>query len=126
MTLPQLEKEALADLYDVPLSDASWDVYREIEHFAPFGTGNPKPVFVFRGVTVRELRRFGKAQEHLELTVCTENGCYAKAIRFFAEREMFSAEPQTNMSITLSATLERSTFGNVPELRLRIVDIALA
>ncbi|KKQ03876.1 MAG: Single-stranded-DNA-specific exonuclease RecJ [Parcubacteria group bacterium GW2011_GWA2_36_24] len=42
------------------LSDINLENWREIEKLEPFGFGNPKPVFLFEGVKIEKIKRFGK------------------------------------------------------------------
>ena len=57
------------DIIDMELSlnDISWAFYNDIAKLAPFGTGNPKPVFIFKKVAPTDIRLFGKGNEHVEL-----------------------------------------------------------
>lgn len=101
------------------LSDVTWSNWQQIEKFAPFGMANPKPVFLFENVVLREPRFFGKEKTHLELTF--ENSS-VKAIMFFAEDEKYK-ELTKGDKLDVVATMELDTFGGRKELRLRIVDV---
>ena len=89
---------------------------------APFGKGNPKPLFAFPLVSPRKVEQFGKAGEHLKLTFETNNG-QLEAIAFFATPDDFQKKPQEQEAFTLLAHVEQSYFMNRPQIRLRIVDI---
>ena len=75
------------------------------------------------------MKLFGKEKNHLELKFKNSRGKDVTAIEFFFNKEKFPAvifsEEKTMAGnlINLVATLEKSTFRNFPELRLRIVDI---
>ena len=105
------------------LDDVAPRTYAEIEQLAPFGVGNHKPLFLFENAKVRRMEQFGRDKQHLKLTFAKSDGVYVNAIRFYATPADFSAEPREGQSVTLLAHLEKSTFGNRAELRLRIVDI---
>jgi single-stranded-DNA-specific exonuclease len=107
---------------ELALEDVSWNTYRHIEQLAPFGVGNPKPQFLIPRAEIVEVKQFGKEKNHLEISFKGGNRPL-KAICFFAKPESFSLVPQAGLSVNLIATLEKSTFRNFPELRLRIVDI---
>jgi single-stranded-DNA-specific exonuclease len=100
------------------LDEVNDSLYNSISLLAPFGVDNPKPMFMFQGVTPEKIRMFGKNEEHLELTFRKTNGDFVRAIEFFSNRDI-----KENKKIDLVAVLEKSTFGRYPELRLRIVDI---
>ncbi|MDO8620455.1 MAG: single-stranded-DNA-specific exonuclease RecJ [bacterium] len=97
--------------------------YQEVEKLAPFGVGNHKPIFLFENAKVRKMEQFGKEKQHLKLTFAKTDGVYVQAIKFYATIADFSAQLQEGSPITLLAHLEKSTFNNRTELRLRIVDI---
>lgn len=105
------------------LENVSWDTYKHIERLAPFGTGNPKPIFIFEGVSPQEVRQFGKEKNHLELIFESSGGKKVSAISFFSKPESFEKKLEVGKPIDMIATIEKSTFRNFPELRLRIVDI---
>lgn len=111
--------------YDTELSldDVSHELYDDVSKLAPFGVGNPKPVFLFRNSMVHDVRVFGKQNEHLELTFRSETGKFVKAIAFFTKHDGFGDPLFPGMKIQLFASLEKSYFGYKVELRLRIEDI---
>lgn len=111
-----IEEEAAG--HQIVLSDVSEDLWQLVSSFAPFGMGNEKPVFTLREVPVNSVKQFGKAREHLELSL----GPGVKAVSFFSSPESYKLSP-TSSSCTLHATLEKSYFRNRPEIRLRIVNI---
>ncbi|MCK9352019.1 MAG: single-stranded-DNA-specific exonuclease RecJ [Candidatus Paceibacterota bacterium] len=109
---------------ELSLDDVTWDTYKEIEAFAPFGMANPKPIFSFMNAEIAAIKKFGKAKEHLELEFRNSHGGRIPAIGFFVGEKNF---PEVLLGrgekVNLIATLEKSVFRNYPELRLRIVDI---
>ncbi len=115
------EKEKSGQVVDATLTlgEANWVTWKIVERFAPFGMGNPKPVFLFEKVRISEVRKFGKENAHLELSF--ENS-RVKAIAFFAEEEMYNGLVDGDI-IDLVATMELNTFRGKRELRLRIVDV---
>lgn len=117
------EKEAIWIDKKISIDDINSSLYEKIEKFSPFGIGNPKPLFLFEGVEISGSKQFGKEKNHLELSFLKNNGEKLKAISFFSKPDSFSNIPESGKKINLIATLEKSTFGKYPELRLRIVDI---
>lgn len=97
------------------LSEVNWANWNQIEKFAPFGVGNPKPTFLFEKVRLASVRHFGKEKAHLEFSF---DGSPVKAILFFAEDKKF----EVGDIIDLTATMELNAFRNSRELRLRIVE----
>ena len=105
------------------IDDINWNTYGIIERLAPFGLGNPKPLFLFENIKITEARHFGKDRNHLRLDFKKNDNKTISAICFFKNNESFSALIEKGEKINLIASIEKSTFRNFPELRLRIVDI---
>lgn len=103
--------------------DVNWDTYSSIEQLAPFGTGNPKPTFLFEHVEIAEISEFGKEKNHLRFGFKNSKGVMVQAIGFFMGKDSFDVSLDIGAHVTLVATMEKSMFRNFPELRLRIVDI---
>ena len=104
------------------LSDVSMKNYEIIERLAPYGVGNPKPIFLFENVLVKEVKLFGKEKNHLELTLA-KDGAEKKAIAFFSAPDSFSREVASGATANILASFDLSYFGGRKTLRLRIIDI---
>jgi single-stranded-DNA-specific exonuclease len=107
----------------ISLDDVNSENYAVIEKLAPFGAGNPKPLFLIPDVPIDSLKEFGKEKNHLELVFKNSHGKEVKAIAFFKTRESFNRSLSLGERISVVATFEKSTFAGRTELRLRIVDI---
>jgi single-stranded-DNA-specific exonuclease len=123
-----MEKKIVAEEIPVDaelsMNDVNWDTWKEVELFAPFGMENPKPVFRFPNAEIVNVRKFGKASEHLELEFRGHHGQKIPAIGFFtSEKDYPEILLGAGEKVNLIATLEKSMFRNYPELRLRIVDL---
>ncbi len=104
------------------LDEVKGPVRQLLGQLAPFGTGNPKPLFAFSTVVPDTVAAFGKAKEHLKLTFTTNRGPL-EAIAFFATPADFTTTPNEGQSCTLVAHIEESFFMGRRSTRLRIVDI---
>lgn len=107
----------------ISMDDVTAENYSVIEKLAPFGVGNPKPTFIFKGISIAEIKEFGKEKNHLELIFLNSRGRPVKAIAFFKTRDSYGRTLTRGERIQLTATFEKSTFAGRTELRLRIVDI---
>lgn len=105
------------------LNDVSWDTYRELEKMMPFGQENIKPLFLFENIQIRDSKNFGKEKNHLQIDFEKEFGGKVSAIGFFKTVGDYGNKLEHGNTISLVATIEKSTFGRTNELRLRIVDI---
>ena len=105
------------------IDDANWETYKSIEKLAPFGAGNPKPLFLFEKIKIEAVKNFGKEKSHLEIIFKKSDGKNISAIGFFMKGDEWELELKEGEKINLVATMEKSVFRGFPELRLRIVDI---
>lgn len=111
-----------AELY---LEMIDWNLYNDLAKLAPFGVGNPKPLFILKNVEPVSCRRFGKANDHLELVFRRLNGQKVSAIAFFGAESQWAKSVKAGSKIDLIASLEKSMFRGTPELRLRIEDVVV-
>lgn len=116
------EKTTLSVDKKVSLNEINWETYKIIEKLAPFGVGNEKPVFLIENTEIFNVRIFGKQNNHLGLDFRNRQGQKISAIKFFAE-EIKDGEVKFKRGdkISFIANIEKSTFMNVNELRLRVV-----
>lgn len=111
---------------ELRLDDVDWRLSDDLAKLAPFGTGNPKPTFLFREVTPISIRRFGKTGgDHIEMTFAKRSGAKVSAIAFFGAAEPWADKVKDGHTCDLVASVEKSMFRGRPELRLRVVDVVL-
>ena len=117
-----------SEMIDVELSidDIDWNLQKDINKLAPFGTGNPKPVFLFKKVSPVSVRRFGKGNEHIELIFEKSNSVKIPAISFFGVENEWAKKVEANKPIDLIASVEKSMFRGRAELRLRVMDVVIS
>ncbi|MBP9717489.1 MAG: single-stranded-DNA-specific exonuclease RecJ [Candidatus Pacebacteria bacterium] len=115
-------KEVIEPDADITLEEVFGTLRRELAALAPFGVGNPRPLFSFPKVTPTNVSLFGKANEHTKLTFSV-NGRELEAIAFFTTPKSFTKTPSPHIPLTLHAHIEESYFMGRHQLRLRIVDI---
>lgn len=93
---------------EIPLSTINYDLLTMIESFAPFGLGNPQPVFSSKSVTVDSVKRMGKSLQHAKLQI----GPF-EAVAFNTEEI-----PQNPVDITY--TVDKNTWNGQSRLQLII------
>lgn len=117
------EKAADAEIL---LSQVSTALLRDFSRLAPFGMGNPKPLFRVVRTVITSARKFGKEMNHTEvMLVCSETGMRQRAFQFFRSPKDFTLMPEPDLQADLLATLERDSFRGENALALRIADILL-
>jgi single-stranded-DNA-specific exonuclease len=67
--IPEIRIDAALDPDLIDLS-----LYDSMEALAPFGAGNPRPVFALKGIQVASFRIVGKDKTHLSLNIRTAQG----------------------------------------------------
>ncbi len=102
------------------LRDVNKETVGHLKKLAPYGVGNPKPIFMFDDVEILSARNFGKQKNHLEV-VFTQDRVNKKAICFFKKVEDFKLEPGQKRSFV--GEIDESFFAGRYEIRLRIVDV---
>jgi len=119
------EKELLHDAdAEVHPEEVGVRLLSSLEKLAPFGMGNPKPVFLLRSVLIHEVSWFGKADEHLRVRIMHDRGMM-EAVAFFAKRD-FGKEAEglrSGNNATILANVERDQFSRRNPVRLRLVAI---
>jgi len=107
---------------ELSLNDVNQFLIKELSKLSPFGTGNHKPLFVFKNVVPKTVDLFGKTKEHSKLIFDTEDG-QLEAIAFFQTPDQFSKEPKSDVPCTVIAHVEQSFFMGRQQKRLRIVEV---
>lgn len=118
----KIESEILHIDRELKIDEVNEETYLAIEKLKPFGIDNPKPVFLFSDIEIAAVKKFGNNGIHLQLDFKRTDGSIVPAISFF------KGEPFGNQRvplIDLVATMEKSFFRAIPELRLRIVDFKI-
>ncbi|MCS6956507.1 MAG: hypothetical protein NZM02_01510, partial [Patescibacteria group bacterium] len=123
-----LEKKITADL-KIPISKINLDLAKKIESIAPFGIGNPQPVFYSEAV-IFDAKIFGKKNEHLKIWVKDEN--LSSNLKFqisncleliaFNQSSLFSSLSR-NQKIKIVYTIEIDRWGDKEKIRGRTIKI---
>lgn len=122
-----IDRTRVAD-YSIEHVDELGVLLKRTEQLAPFGMGNPKPIFVLQNCEVTQVSWFGKSEEHLRLRALRDDGfnrAEFEAITFFARRELGKdfERLEVGKPATLLGTLERDTFTRGQPVRMRLVAI---
>lgn len=121
---PKMVSESAEHDAEILVADVSTSLMKDLEQLAPFGMGNPKPLFRVRETRVTFARQFGKNMNHTEVTlVCPRSGASRRAFQFFKTPTDFSQPPSPGISVDVLATIERDTFRGQGALALRLRDI---
>ena len=111
---PRLDIDA-----SVTLPDLGGDTFHIIQQLAPFGRGNPVPIFLSRGVEVIDCRTMGNNGAHLRLKL-KQDGCAWDGVAFRLGK--YLAEVASPLDIVYNLEIDR--WGGKEKLRLNILDFA--
>lgn len=115
LLVPTLEIDA-----EVKLEEVTWELYNELQQLEPFGQGNPQPVLMSRGITVKGAWATKNDGQHLKLRLA-QNG--SKAIDAFAFRLGHLADALNKYpQIDVAFTLDKNEWNNEVSLRLLVKD----
>jgi single-stranded-DNA-specific exonuclease len=104
---------------DIPLSAINGEVCKLVERFAPFGSGNPLPVFLSRGVKVVDCHPVGNGSQHLRLKL-RQGGIMWQGIGFNLGRLLAEVTPKIDIVYNLAV----DQWGGQKMLELNILDFA--
>ncbi len=106
----------------ISLSELKGALFEEVSRLAPFGIGNPKPVFLISPIVVSSIKRFGRDSNHAEIVVsCGKTGVSMRAFDFFRAPDDFTHLPEEGKSANILATIVRDTFRG--GIALRLIDV---
>lgn len=127
----QLKEELLkpkiyADL-EINLNQTNWSLVKKLDQFAPFGLGNPKPIFVSRNVKVIKYRTVGRDNQHLKLVLQSSvfglQPSVFNAIAF--GKGNLAKQLSVGETIDICFTIEKNVWNGNEQLELKIKDIKL-
>lgn len=121
----RLESHKLAPTLDVEcevqLSAFTQRNFDFIQSLAPFGEGNPSPLFLTRGVRVLDARLVGAARQHLKMRLW-QRGSTIEAIGFNLGHKV----SETRRNIDVVYTVGIDTWRRYPTLQLTVQDLTAA
>ncbi|MBI4256672.1 single-stranded-DNA-specific exonuclease RecJ [Candidatus Uhrbacteria bacterium] len=113
---PRLQIDA-----EILLGDIGWELFDTLQAFQPFGTGNPLPVFVSRGVRVASCSAVGKEGGHLKLRLQSQTGKLVEGIGFgFGD---WAEKLSLGQSVDVVYEIQVNEWNGNRQLQIRIVDL---
>ena len=107
----------VADM-EVPLSELSFEMLDHLNYLEPTGYGNPRPIFVSRGLQVKSARTVGRDKTHLKLKV-SDGKVDMDGIAF----RLGHLKPDLPAKIDLLYTFEVNEWRGRKSLQLNVKDI---
>lgn len=113
-----LQPELRLDL-SLPLGAVDDDLFRGLEHLAPFGTDNPRPVLHAAGVRFEAAAAVGSHRDHLKAVLVSDDGSRLEAIGFGLGHRLVEAASST---AEVAFELQRDRFRGRDRLQARVLD----
>ena len=109
---------------EIPLEIIHETLWKKNQELAPFGIGNPEPVFVSRGVKIHDIRLIGKEGKHLKLKLTTHNSQLTAldAVAFGMGELYGKLDVQKPLDIAYS--IDMNTWKGDTNLQLKLKDIS--
>lgn len=109
------------ELFD---DDISLELARELESLAPFGEGNPKPLFLSRRIKFQSVTSVGNSGQHLKVWVSLGQN-YQKDLKgiSFGKGSLSREIREGEFYYDLLYNLDIDFYNNQEELALKIIDI---
>ncbi|MGC9317442.1 MAG: single-stranded-DNA-specific exonuclease RecJ [Armatimonadota bacterium] len=105
---------------EVSVSEVDQELAMQLCAMEPCGEGNPEPLLVSRGVTVKQARTVGAAGKHLKLLV-EAGGRHLDCIGFGLGEAL--GEARSGSRVDLCFTPKMDDYTGVPRLQLQLEDI---
>ena len=67
---------------EISPSQLGYSLWEFVDKMAPFGTGNPEPLFLLRNAQTANINYMGRNQDHVRLTLQDDTGRYFRAVGF--------------------------------------------
>ncbi len=124
------EKEITEDLLtrtlridiEISLNMATQQLWQGMQEFAPFGFGNPEPVFTTHGVHLQDVRLIGKDNKHLKLRIVGDNAAISLDAVGFNMGSMYG-QLKENKTIDIAYTIDMNEWNGNRKLQLKLKDL---
>lgn len=101
----------------MPIGYINEKVIANLSLLAPFGKGNPKPVFADKNLTVRWISAMGKNKEYTRMSLGKDDGSRIEAVGFFDSKELKTVHAAGN-KISCTYYPEISEYGGERKVQI--------
>ncbi|MCL4359854.1 single-stranded-DNA-specific exonuclease RecJ [Patescibacteria group bacterium] len=113
---------------EIPLSLVTPELWQELQALAPFGFGNPEPVFVSKKVKVLDTRLVGNDGKHLKLRLSSDDVTMKQLSNVSFDAIAFSfgslyGKLEPGQQIDVAYTIDMNVWNGSRKLQLKIKDI---
>jgi len=123
LSYEQRQKEVIIDT-QLQLDEVSPKFINVLSQFAPFGFGNPEPVFLSRGLRISGYPRLLKGR-HVKFSVKTGSGRIFDVIGFSREDIYRALERGSKQVFSMVYTLEENEWNGRKTIQMKLKDMAV-
>jgi len=98
------------------------NIIEDLAAFEPFGAGNPRPVFLTKGLTIRE-EPFVMKEKHLKFKLVSDSGKTFEAVWWDGVARSLGQTLKPNTRIELAYVAEANTWQGTTRLQLVVEDL---
>jgi single-stranded-DNA-specific exonuclease len=106
---------------EIPIQEISHKLFDNIQSLAPFGMGNPEPVFVSYNAKVKAMSLMGKDKNHLKIKLGQKEFETIDAIGFGMGE--FADNFKVGDNIDIAYTIDSNTWNGNTKLQLKLKDV---
>jgi len=107
---------------EIDFKKISWQFWNLVDSLAPFGMGNPRPLFLTKKVKVKEVRTIGREERHLSLFL-EKDDQLLRAVYFNGGEHLAKIRREGYIDLVYSISV--NDFSGQPKLELKIEDLRL-
>lgn len=105
---------------ELRIKDIGFQLIEDIKRLEPFGTYNPKPLFVYKKIVIESINFFGEKNQHLKLLVQDENRVFdCVGVNLGTNNASLSKGEK----VDLVFNLEVDSFKGIETIKLYLLDI---
>lgn len=120
MLVPEIEIDS-----KITIDEITWNTYDLISRLAPYGIGNPTPVFLLEEVSIKELSLVGQDKSHvkMQLTSHKQVGVPVTLPAIGFNLSELTTEIFVNDTVDVVCQLDVNEWNNQRQLQLKIMDM---
>jgi single-stranded-DNA-specific exonuclease len=116
---PHLDVDAEMTLGAITLKNI-----KALESLAPFGIGNPEPLFLFKNITVNNIRTIGQTNDHLKFEVRVDRCVHPISCLAFKKGELITSLKNGD-TVDFVASLSENIWNNISTPQLIVKEIII-
>lgn len=101
------------------------DLLSQVRSFAPFGQGNPEPVFLLENMRIGDIRTVGTTRKHLKIILISDDGSKSFDAIGFSFGEKFP-DMKKGDHVDVVFTLEENVWNGRTSMQMKLIDLQLS